>query len=154
MPVEQLERGHPAAAVAAQRVAPDGQRVAARLLDRRGEGIDERGVPGQPVRAVEADPDRRPRRVMAREGVLERHVAQTRHVDPEVGHLARRLEAVALEQERVGEEAQELLDVVDVAVAQVLAGLRDRARRRERQRGQLGVGLGLAAEREQRHAPP
>ncbi len=56
------------------------------------------------------------------------------HVDAEVGDLARRLEAVALEQERVGEEAQQLLDVVDVAVAQVLAGLRDRARGRERQR--------------------
>ena len=62
----------------------------------------------------------------------------------------RRREAVALEQERVGEEAQQLLDVVDVAVAQVLAGLRDRARRRQRELRHLGVGLELAAEREQR----
>jgi hypothetical protein len=37
-------------------------------------------------------------------------------------------------------------------VAQVLAGLRDRARRRQRQRGHLGIGLELAAEREQRDA--
>ena len=64
----------------------------------------------------------------------------------------RRLEAVALEQERVGEEAQQLLNVVDVAVAQVLAGLRDGARRCGRECGHLGIGLGLAAEREQRDA--
>ena len=73
-------------------------------------------------------------------------------VDAEVGDLARRLEAVAVEQERVGQEAQQLLDVVDVAVAQVLAGLRDGTCRGGRQRRHLGVGLGLAAQREQDRA--
>ena len=59
---------------------------------------------------------------------------------------------MALEAERVGQEAQQLARVVDAAVAQVLERLRDRARRRQRELGQLRVGLGFAAEQDQRDA--
>ena len=149
---EECQRGHRAVAIATQRVAPHGERVRARGLDRGAEAVDERGVPGQAVRAVEADADRGLSRIEPFEHPLEGDVALTRQVDAEVGDLARRLEAVALEQERVGEEPQQLLDVVDVAVAQVLARLGDRAGRGGRQRGHLGVGLDLAAERQQRDA--
>jgi len=150
--VDERERRHVAVAVAAQRRRPDGERVRARGLDLRRQLVDPCGVARDPVRAVEADADRRARGVVRRERVGQRDVAEARDVDAEVGHLVRRLEAVALEQERVSEESQQLLDVGDVAVAQILAGLRDRARRRRRQRGHLRVGLDLAAEREQRDA--
>ncbi len=149
---DQLQRGHAPVGVAAQRVAPDRKRVASGILDRGAERVDERRVARQPVRAVEADADRRALRVVTRECRLDGDVAEVGHVDAEVGHLPGRREAVALEQEGVGEEAQELFDVVDVAVPQVLACLRDRARRRERERRHLGVGLCLPAEREQRDA--
>ena len=147
--VEQRQGGHVAVAVAPQRVAPDRERIAARGLDGRAQRVDEVGVAGQAVRAVEADADRRPAGIVALEHALERHVARAGQVDAEVGDLVRRLEPVALEQERVGEEAQELLDVVDVAVTQVLARLGHGAGRRGRERGHLGVGLGLAAQGEQ-----
>jgi hypothetical protein len=150
--VEQRERRDVAVAVAPQGRAPHGERVGAGRLDLRGELVDPDGVAGDPVRAVEADADRRTRAVEPRERVLDRHVAGPGDVYAEIGHLVRRLEAMTLEQERVGEEAQQLLDVVDVAVAQVLARLGDRAGRRQRQRGHLRVGLDLAAEREQRDA--
>ena len=146
---DQLQRRHSPVGVAPQRVAPDGQRVAAGLLDRGAERIDEGRVAGQPVRAVEADADRRALRIVARHRLLDGDVAAAGHVHAEVGDLARRFEAVALEQEGVGEKAQQLLDVVDVAVPQVLARLRDRARGRERERRHLGVGLRLAAQGEQ-----
>ena len=147
--VEQRQGGDVAIAVAPQRVAPDRERVAARGLDGRAQRVDEVGVAGQAVRAVEADADRRPAGIVALEHALERHVARAGQVDAEVGDLVRRLEPVALEQEGVGEEAQELLDVVDVAVTQVLARLGHGAGRRGRERGHLGVGLGLAAQGEQ-----
>ena len=149
---DQLQRGHAPVGVAPQGVAPDGQRVAAGLLDRGAERIDEGRVAGQPVRAVEADADRRALGIVQRHRLLDADVAGAGNVDAEIGDLARRREAVALEQERVGEEAQQLLDVVDVAVAQVLAGLRDRARGCERECRHLGVGLSLAAKGEQRDA--
>ncbi len=139
--VEQLECRHPAVAVAPQRVAPDREHVGAGPVQRFAEGVHELGVPGQVVGAVEAEADRR---ALGVEWIAA--------VDAEIWDLVRRLEPVPVEQEGVGEKAQQLLDVVHVAVAQVLAGLRDRARWRERQRGQFGVGLGLAAEREQRDA--
>ena len=59
--VEQLERRHAPVGVAAQRVAPDRQRVGAGLVERVAERVDERRVAGQAVRAVEADADRRAR---------------------------------------------------------------------------------------------
>ncbi len=152
VPGEQLERRDAPVGIAAQRVAPDRDGVAARFLDRAAERIHERRVAREAVRAVEADADRGPGRVVSPERLRERDVAVAGDVDAEIGHLARGREAVALEQERVGEEAQQLLDVVDVAVAEVLAGLRDGADRRQRERRHLGVGLGLAAEREQRDA--
>jgi hypothetical protein len=65
-----------------------------------------------------------------------------------VGERLRRLEAVAANQQRVAEEAQQLGGVLDSAVAEVGVGLGDDARGDGRSGGQLGVGLGLAAERE------
>ena len=152
VPVEQGQRRHASVGVAAQRVAPDGERVGPGVLDRAGQLVDEGRVARQAVRAVEADADRRAGRVEPCERLVDRDVAGAGDVDAEVGDLARRLEAVAVEQERVGQEAQQLLDVVDVAVAQVLAGLGDRAGGGGRQRRHLGVGLGLAAQREQDRA--
>ena len=154
VPVQQRERRHASVGVPPQRVAPDRQRVPPGRLDGRAEGVDEARVARQAVRAVEADPDGRPPGPVRREGVLEGDVATAGHVDPEVWHRPGLGEAEALQEEGVGEEAEQLLDVVHVAVAQVLRRLGDRARRRERQPGQLGVGLELAAQREERDALP
>ncbi len=151
-PVQELECGHAPVGVRPQRVGPHAQRVGARRVERRHQGVDEGGVPGHPVRAVEDEADGRARGIVGAQRVLQRDVAAPGHVDAEVGQRTRRLEAVALAQQRVGQEAQQVGRVLHAAVAQVLEGLGQRRRRRAGELGQLGVGLGLASEQQQRHA--
>ena len=151
--VEQRERRHASVGVAPQRVAPDRQRVPPGRLDGRAEGVDEARVARQPVRAVEADPDRRPPGPMGREGVLERDVAAARHVDPEVRHLAgaRRSRSPRGGRCRRGSAAaarrcpRRRGAGTPPAWATAPGGASDSA-------GQLGVGLELAAQREERDA--
>ena len=157
--VEQRQRGHRAARpirrrrLAAQRVAPHRQRVRARVLDRLADRVHKRRVASQAVRAVEAEAHRRAVRVMASEHLVQLHVAHARQVHAQVGHVVRRLEPVPFQQERVRQEAQQLLHVLHIAVAQVLARLRHRPRRSQRQPRHLRVRLRLATQRQQRDPP-
>ena len=75
VPVEQGQRRHVSVGVAAQRVAPHGERVGPGVLDRAGQLVDEGRVPRQAVRAVEADADGRAGRVEPRERLVDRDVA-------------------------------------------------------------------------------
>ena len=75
-------------------------------VDRVGQGVHVRGVPGRLLRPVEEDPDPRGVRPVAR-AVEARGSADGRST-PQTGLLGRRLEALAGEQDGVGEEGVQL----------------------------------------------
>src|SRR5579875_270323 len=93
---QELERRHAPLAIPAQRVAPDGQRVASRRLDLLAQPVDELRVAGQPVRAIEAHPDRRPSRIVAGPRLGQSHLATPGQIEAQVGHRPGRLKPVAL----------------------------------------------------------
>ena len=136
------EQLHQALVGGAQRAAEDRQRVAARGLDPRAEGVDERGVAGQLVRPVEDDADGRAVRAYVRLAVQ----AVRGHL------LGRRPRLLVAGREHPGEEARQLAQVADAALAQVVEGLGGHTGRHRRQRHQLGVGVGLTAQCDQRQA--
>jgi hypothetical protein len=141
--LERLEDRDAAVAVRPQRLGPHAGRHAAGGGDRAGELVDERRVAGREVRAVEDDRH-------ARSRPAGRHaVGRVRAV---LGQRDRVLEPVALEQERVGQEPEQVGGVGHAAVAQVLERLGGRRRRRVAELRQLGVGLGLAAQQDEREA--
>jgi predicted GNAT family acetyltransferase len=117
------------------------QGVGAALLDRVAEHVDERGVARQLVCPVVDDADRRAAGVA--HPVAPHAVGRERH---------RRREAVAGHEHRVGQERQQLAQVVDAPLAQVGGGVGDHSRRHRRGGGQLGVDRALAADRDDRDA--
>ena len=71
-------------------------------------------------------------------------------MDPVGGHRARGVEALAGEEDGVGQEASQLTQVLRAAFAQVAEGFGGHARGHCGQRHQLGVRGGLAAQGDQR----
>ena len=137
---QQVEHG--AGGVAAQRVAPHGERrrrrsPRSRRTGRRRTGCSRRrGGPGRTRRRPAVASDRvgpRPPHAVGRD-------------------LVGRVEAEALEQHGVGDEAQQVLEVRRAAVDEVGEGLGEDRAGHGRQRRELGVGHGLAGEGEERDA--
>ena len=126
----------------AQRVAPHGDGVGARGFDRvaqvgRRTGCSRRrGGPGRRRRRPAGDAASRSARARA---TRRRRAISCGGV-----------EAEALEQDGVGHEAQQVLEVRGAAVHEVGERLGHDAARHRRQRRELGVGHGLAAEGEER----
>ncbi len=123
----------------AQRRAPDRQRARALLDDRVAERLDVAGVPGEVLRPVEQHGHGGP--VVHRLGVLE---------DPPLRQRDGRLEPLAGEQHRVGEEGVQLRQVVGAALRQVGVRLGRDPRRRRGQLHHLGVRRHLPAQADQR----
>jgi hypothetical protein len=73
-------------------------------------------------------------------------------VDAELRQREGRLETVALDEEGVGDEAEQVRGVPDTTVPEVLERLGYRTRRGGREGRELRVGLGLTAECEQGYA--
>ena len=132
----------PPVASTAQGAAENGERSGAAFGQGGAEGVDEGSVPGQFVRAVEHHGHHRAFRG--------RGAGQL--VDPVGGHQARGVEALAGEEDRVGQEAGQLTQVLRAAFAQVGEGFGGHARGHRGQRHQLGVRAGLAAQGDQRQA--
>ena len=145
---QQLERLDPTVGVGPQRVARHRQRVATGGLDRPAQVGHELRVPGHQVGPVEHDADQRALGVAL--GARQAEAGAVPHVGER--QRAGRVEAEPVEQHRVGDEPQEVLDVARPARGQVAVGLAAVPAGTVDSRGQLGVGLGLAAERDQRDA--
>src|SRR5215210_2282197 len=79
---QELQPLHPSVRTCSQRVAVDGQGVGPGRLQRLDEIVYEGCVPAHPVRAVEDNAYRRPRRIVPREQLVDRRVlGQLRMVD-------------------------------------------------------------------------
>ena len=126
--------------VTAERAAEDGEGSGAVFGQGGAEGVHEGGVPGQFVRAVEHDGHHR-----AVGGC-----GPGQLVDPVGGHRARGVEALAGEEDGVGQEAGQLTQVLRAAFAQVAQSFGGHARGHGGQRHQLGVRGGLAAQGNER----
>ena len=129
-------RARPAAA---RRRTPAGARAG--VLDRGAQRLDVGGVPRELLGAVVEDGDGRAVRV--------RRVAVE---DPPARQLDRRREALAGEQDGVGEEGVQLREVLRAALREVGVGLGGDPGRHRGQLHHLGVRGLLAAERDDRQA--
>jgi hypothetical protein len=137
---EQLgDRRDVALGIGTQRADVDGQRIGALGLQGVAQDVDERGVAGQLVGSVEHDADGRATLVAGAGAV---------HAVGRQGHGSG--EAVAGEQDGVGQERDELAEVVDAAFTEVAGRVRDDAGRDGGQGGQLGVEA-LPAQEHDRH---
>ena len=129
----------------AQRVAPDGERIASGRFEAVADVGDELGVPGHEVGPVEDD-----RRPAGRPGSRARRSPP----DAELLDLLGGVEAVPLEQHGVGHEPQQVLEILRSAVDQIGERLGHRGAGHRRERRHLGVGDRLAAEGQQRDTQP
>ena len=119
----------------------------------RAERVHEGRVPGQFVCTVEHDGDHGSvRRLAGRGAGIGAGEVAGKLAHAVGGHGARRLEALAGEEDRVGQEAGQLAQVLRAALAQVAERLGGHARGHRGQCHQFGVRAGLAAQGDQRRA--
>ena len=127
-----------------KRVAPERDRVGAGPFDAVAQLGDEARVPGDEVGSVEDDGDDRSGGGLGMRGRCP--------PDAEGRDRLRRLETVTLEQHRVGDEAQEVLEVLRPTVHEVGERFAEDRSRHGRERGELGIRYGLPGEGEERDA--